>query len=72
MFGKDTQPFGFIRRNVIRKLACEVNYISQTNEGLIMFFANSRIRVFKISWLDCEQYGKNQYKKQERNQHSTC
>ena len=28
-----------------------------------MFFENSGIRFFKISWLDCEQYGKNQYKK---------
>ena len=28
-----------------------------------MFFGNSRIRFSKISWLDCEQCGKNQYKK---------
>ena len=28
-----------------------------------MFFENSGIRFFEISWLDCEQYGKNQYKK---------
>ena len=27
-----------------------------------------RIRFFKVSWLDCEQYGKNPYKKKERNQ----
>ena len=36
-----------------------------------MFFGNLRIRVFRISWLDCEQYGKNQYMKQERNQYSS-
>ena len=35
-----------------------------------MFFENSRIRFFKISWLDCEQYVQNQYKKKEHNQHS--
>ena len=28
-----------------------------------MFFGNSRISFLKISWVDCEQYGKNQYKK---------
>ena len=26
---------------------------------------------FKISWLDCEQYGKNQYKKKDHKQHSS-
>ena len=31
-----------------------------------MFFANSRKRFFKSSWLDCEQYGKNQYKKKNK------
>ena len=29
----------------------------------LMFFENLRIIFFKISWLDCEQYGKNHYKK---------
>ena len=33
-----------------------------------MFFASSRIR---FSWLDCEQYGKKQYKKKEHNQHTS-
>ena len=28
-----------------------------------MFFGDSRINFFKNSWLDCEQYVKNQYKK---------
>ena len=28
-----------------------------------MFFENSKIGFFKISWFDCEQYGNNQYKK---------
>ena len=37
----------------------------------MMFFANSRVRFFKISWFDCDQYGKNQYKKKEHNQHSS-
>ena len=32
---------------------------------------NLRIGFFNISWLDCEQYGKNQYKKKEHNQHSS-
>ena len=31
--------------------------------SLIMFFGSLRIRFFETSWLDCEQYGKNQYKK---------
>ena len=31
-----------------------------------MFFANSRKRFFKSSWLNCEQYGKNQYKKKNK------
>ena len=26
-----------------------------------MFFGNSIIRFFNISWLNCEEYGKNQY-----------
>ena len=33
-----------------------------------MFFANSRIRFFKTSWLNCEQYGKNKCKKKGHNQ----
>ena len=46
MFNKDTQPFDSIKRNLIRKLAYKVDYISHINGGLIMFFANSRIRFF--------------------------
>ena len=34
-----------------------------------MFFENREF--FKINWLDCEQYGKNHYKKKEHNQHSS-
>ena len=36
-----------------------------------MFFGNSRIRFFKISWLNCKHYGKNQYKNKEHNKHSS-
>ena len=72
IFSKYTQPFTFSKTNVIRKLAYKVKF-SQINVGLIVFsiFGNS-IRFFKISslsWLDCEQYGKNQNKKKEQNQH---
>ena len=28
-----------------------------------MFFGNSRKKLFKISWLDCEQYGENKRKR---------
>ena len=63
LFNKDTYPFDFIKPNVIWKLNFKVKYKCQVNGGLIMFFENSRIRFFKISWLDYEQYGKNQYKK---------
>ena len=28
-----------------------------------MFFGNSKLRFFKIGWLNCGQSGKNQYKK---------
>ena len=28
-------------------------------------------RLFKISWLESEQYGKNQYKKRKHKQHSS-
>ena len=34
-----------------------------------MFSENPKIRFFLISWLDSEQYRKNQYKKKEHNQH---
>ena len=61
-FSKGT--FNFIKRNIIRKL---VKNIIQSNEGLIVFFGNSKIRFLKISWLNCEQYGNNQYKKKEHN-----
>ena len=47
MFSKDTQPFDSIKCNLIQKLAYKVKYISQINGGLIMFFANSRIRFLK-------------------------
>ena len=33
-----------------------------------MVFANSRIRFFKTSWLNCEQYGKNKCKKKKGTQ----
>ena len=46
IFSKGTQPFDFIKRNVIRIIAYKVKYISRFNRGLIMFFANSRIRFF--------------------------
>ena len=35
-----------------------------------MFFGNSRIKFSQSIWLDCEPYGKNQYKKKEHNQHN--
>ena len=66
-----TQPFYFIKCNIIWKLANKVKNICQINGGLIMFFENSRLRFFKISRLICEQYGKNQYKKKEHNHHSS-
>ena len=47
MFSKGTQPFDFIKLNVIRKLAYKVKYIDQINGGLIMFFANLRVRFFE-------------------------
>ena len=67
IFSKDTQSFDFIKLNVVRKLAYKVKY--SINVGMIMFFENFRKRFLLISWLDCEQYRKNQYKKQERNQY---
>ena len=36
-----------------------------------MFFGNWRIRFSFLCWLNCEQYGKNQYNKKEHNQHSS-
>ena len=46
IFSKGIQPFDFIKRKVIRILPYKVKYISRFNRGLIMFFANSRIRFF--------------------------
>ena len=43
IFSKGTQPFDFIKCNIIRKLAGKVKFISQINGGLTMFFGNSRI-----------------------------
>ena len=71
IFSKGTQSFDFIKRKVIRKLSYKFKCISQINGCLIMFFGNSRVRFLKISWLDCGQCGKNQYKKKEHNQHSS-
>ena len=45
IFSKGTEPFDFVKQNVIRKSAYKVKYISQINRGL-MFFASSRIRSF--------------------------
>ena len=56
---KDTQPFDFIKPNEIWKLPNKVQYISHINGSLILFFGNLRIKFFLISWLNCEQYGKN-------------
>ena len=69
--GEGTQPFDFIKRNILRKSAYKVKYIIQINRGL-MFFGNWGIRFFLKSWLDCEQYGNNTKKKikKEYNQHS--
>ena len=58
IFSKGTQPFEFIKCNIIQKLAYKFKYISQTNGGLLMIFGNLRIRFFKISWLNCEQLRK--------------
>ena len=65
MFSNGISPFDFIQCYLIRKLAYKVKYISQINRCLIMFLENLRIRFFKISWLDYEQYGKNKYKEKE-------
>ena len=44
-----------------------VKYISQINGGLIMFLG----KIFKISWLDCEHYRNNKYKKKDYKQYSS-
>ena len=36
-----------------------------------MFFASSRLRILKFSWHDYEQYGKDENKKKEHNQHDS-
>ena len=54
-FNKGTQPFDFIKYNVIRKLAYKVKYIGEINGDLLMLFRNSRTRSFKMSWFNCEQ-----------------
>ena len=48
IFSKGTQPFDFIKPNIIGKLAYKVKYISQVSAGMIMVFFNL-IRFFKIS-----------------------
>ena len=49
----DTQPFDYIKPNVIWKSTYKVKYISQINGGLILFFFwNLRVRFFKITQLD--------------------
>ena len=40
IFSKGTQPFDFIKPNVIQKLAYKVKYINQINGCLIIFFLN--------------------------------
>ena len=37
MFGKGTQAFDFIKRNVTQKLAHKVKYVDQINGRLILF-----------------------------------
>ena len=71
IFSKVTQLFDSFKHSIIWKLAYKVKYISQINRSLITFFGNSRIRLFLNKWLDCEQYGKNQYKKKEYGQLSS-
>ena len=62
MFSKGTQQFDFVKRNIIQKLAYKVKYINQINDVFLEIRAQD---FFKISWLDCEQYRINQYKKKE-------
>ena len=45
----------FIKANIIQKLAYKVKYICQINRGLMFFFGNSRIGIFRICCLNCEQ-----------------
>ena len=68
MFSEGKEPFDIIKRYVIQKLAYKVKDNDQINGGL-MFFRNSRVRFFKISLVDCEQYGKSRCKKKE---HKHC
>ena len=60
IFSKGAQPFDFIKPNLIWKLTYKVQYISQINGGLIMFFQNLRIQLF----------GLNRYEKRNK-QHSS-
>ena len=55
--------------NITRKSAYKIKHISQINVGFLMFLRNSRIRFFKISWLDCEQLWKES--RQEKISQST-
>ena len=63
MFSKGIQPFDFIKYNVIQKLAYKVQYISQINGDLLMFFRNVRIRFFKLDGSVVNNYGKNTRKR---------
>ena len=63
MFSKGIQPFDFIKYNVIQKLAYKVQYISQINGDLLMFFRNVRIIFFKLDGSVVNNYGKNTRKR---------
>ena len=52
IFSKGAQPFDFIKPNLIWKLTYKVQYISQINGGLIMFFQNLRIQLFGLNWYE--------------------
>ena len=71
IFSKGTEPFDFVKNNVIQKSAYKVKYISQINRGF-MFSASSRLRSFYLSWHYCKQYGKDQYKRKEQNKIVQC
>ena len=45
-FSKITQSFDFIKPKVIRKLVHKVQYITQTNGGLIIFFQKFEKNIF--------------------------
>ena len=45
-FSKATQPFDFIKPNVIWKLGNKVKYISQINGGVIMLFRKFEKNIF--------------------------